>query len=609
MLLKNGVSMNLCDGKGRSSFYVDYKRNKYTMNNKNTITITLFLLCLGFIYSCSDRPVDGTYHLELYATNDIHGRYFSSQYTQKNETEDHPYSLATVSAYMRDVRSRIDENFVVLLDIGDNLQGDNASFYSNFIDTTQMHLFAKIVDYMKYDAVVLGNHDIETGHPVYDKVKRELKVPYLAANVVISGTDTPYFEPYTILNKGGIKIAVIGMTNTNTPNWLSKELWSGMEFKEIIPVMERYVKLVKERERPHLIIAAVHSGIGNEDIDDIENSAKYIAKHVAGIDLVFAAHDHRTTAEKVFNGTDSIFLFDGGSRGSSLSFADVTLEIINGKVTSKEIKGAAIPMRDVLVDKEYLAAFYEEFESVKSFTNKVVGKLDKTIYSRDALFGPSDYMGIIHNVQLSNSDTDISLAAPLSYNVTIEAGDLDYQDLMGLYPYENQLFVIELRGKEVKDYLEFSYSKWINKMRSADDHLLLLSISERGARLSGTSYNFDSAAGIVYTVDASKDTGDRISIISMSNGDKFNSEKIYKVALSSYRASGGGDLLVQGAGIPKEQLESRVVERLSDMREIIYRHLYQNGVIEAVNLDNWKIIPEQWSIKAKQNDYNLLFIE
>ena len=578
------------------------------MSCKNVITSILFLLSLGFTYSCSDKPADGIYYLELYATNDIHGRYFSSQYSVKNGAEDHPYSLATVSAYMKGVRSRIDENSVVLLDIGDILQGDNASFYSNFIDTTQKHLFVKIVDYMKYDAVVLGNHDIETGHPVYDKVKRELKVPYLAANAVITGTDIPYFEPYTILNKGGIKIAVIGMTNTNIPNWLSKELWSGMEFKEITPVMEKYVKLVIEKEKPHLVIAAVHSGIGNEDVDNIENSAKYIATHVKGIDVVFAAHDHRTTAEKVFNGVDSVWLFDGGSRGSSLSFADVMLDIKDGVVTAKSIKGVSISMRDVPVDTEYVAAFNEEFEIVKSFTNKIVGKLDKTIHSRDALFGPSDYMGIIHNVQLINSGADISLAAPLSYDVTIEAGDLDYQDLMGLYPYENQLFVVELTGKEIKDYLEFSYSKWINKMKSADDHLLLLNISERGARLSGTAYNFDSAAGIIYVVDVSKDTGDRISIISMSNGDKFDKERKYKVALSSYRASGGGDLLVQGAKIPKEELESRVVERLSDMREIIYKYLDRNGIIEAINLDNWTIIPEQWSRKAKLKDYNLLFI-
>ena len=577
------------------------------MNRKNVLTFVLFLLCLGFACSCSERPADGIYRLELYATNDIHGRYFSSQYSEKSGTEDHPYSLATVSTYMKEVRSRADKNSVVLLDIGDNLQGDNASFYSNFIDTTQKHLFVKIIEYMKYDAVVLGNHDIETGHPVYDKIERELKVPYLAANAVITGTDTPYFEPYTILNRGGIKIAVIGMTNTNIPNWLSRDLWSGMEFKEITPVMERYVKLIREREKPHIIVAAVHSGIGNEDMDNIENSAKYVAKHIKGIDIVFAAHDHRTTAEKVFNGTDSVWLFDGGSRGSSLSFADVTLEIKDGAVVAKSIKGVVIPMRDVPADKEYLAFFSEEFEAVKSFTNKIVGRLDKTIYSRDALFGSSDYMGIIHNIQLSNSGADISLAAPLSYDVTIEAGNLDYQDLMGLYPYENQLFVIELSGREIRDYLEFSYSKWINRMKSANDHLLLLNISERGARLSGTAYNFDSAAGLIYTVDASKDTGSRVSVISMSNGDKFDNEKRYKVALSSYRASGGGDLLVLGAGIPKDQLESRVVERLPDMREIIYNYLEHNGTLEAVNLNNWKIIPEAWSETAKRKDYNLLF--
>jgi len=578
------------------------------MKSRNILTYAtklLLLLLAGAGCSCMSKPADGVYQLKLFATNDIHGRYFSAQYSEKGGVEEHPYSLAVVSGYMKSVRASEDPNLVVLLDIGDHLQGDNAAFYYNFKDTTQKHLFSKIMNYMGYDAVVLGNHDIETGHSVYDKVRRELYAPYLAANAVIEGTDIPYFEPYTILNKGGIKIAVIGMTNTNIPQWLSRDLWSGMEFKEITPVMEHYVKLISEKERPHLIVAAIHSGLGNEEIDNIENSARYIAKHVKGIDLVFAAHDHRTTYEKIFNGTDSICLFEGGSRGSSLSFADVTLEIKGGKVISREIKGEAISMRGLPADREYIDTFRQEYEAVKDFTNKVVGTLDKTIYSRDAIFGPSDYMGVIHNVQLKASGADISLAAPLSYDVTIEAGDMDYQDLMGLYPYENQLFVVEMLGKEIESYLEFSYSKWLNEMGSPNDHLLLLNTSERGTRLSGTAYNFDSAAGIIYTVDVSKNR--RINIVSMSDGSRFESEKRYRVALSSYRASGGGGLLEFGAGIPKDELESRVVERFADMREIIYSYLEETGSIEAVNLNNWQIIPLDWARRAGARDRALLF--
>ena len=571
------------------------------------LSIILATLFIGVLHSCSGGPADGTYNFELYATNDVHGRYFSAFYSENGDAEAHPHSLATVSEYMKGVRAAKEAASIILLDMGDNLQGDNASFFYNFKDTTQKHLFAKIVDYMGYDAVVLGNHDIEAGHPVYDKLKRELSVPYLAANAVIEGTDIPYFEPYTILNRNGVKIAVIGMTNTNIPNWLSRELWSGMEFKGITPVMERYVKLITEKYKPHLIVAAVHSGLGNEDFDDIENSARYIAKHVKGVDLVFASHDHRTTAEKIFNGTDSICLLEGGSRLSSLSLANVTLEIKGGKVVSKEIDGETISMRGLPVDKEYVAKFDKEYTAVKDFTNKVVGTLDRTIHSKDSFFGPSEYMSIIHTMQLEASGADISLAAPLSYNVTIAAGNMNYQDLMGLYPYENQLFVIDMTGQEIKDYLEFSYSKWINKMGSANDNMLLISTSERGTRLMGTSYNFDSAAGIIYTVDASKDTGARIAVSSMADGSKFENEKRYKVALSSYRASGGGDLLVLGSGIAKEQLESRVIERYADMREIIYNYLDKNGSINAINLNNWEIIPSRWIERAKTKDYALLF--
>ncbi|MFA5850173.1 MAG: bifunctional UDP-sugar hydrolase/5'-nucleotidase [Bacteroidales bacterium] len=566
----------------------------------------IFILFVSLTGCTGEKIKDGNFSIEIYATNDLHGRLFDSLYT---DTTTHPFSLSSVSTYIKGARERAGESSVILLDIGDHLQGDNSVFYYNYVDTKSEHIFSKVVNYLKYDAVVVGNHDIEAGHTVYDKIVKELNPPYLTANATDVKTGKPYFEPYTIIVRQGIKIAVIGMTNPNISKWLSQELWSGMRFEEIIPLLENLVADIQRKEKPQLIIAALHAGLGNENIYQIEDPAKYVAKNVKGIDVVMAAHDHKTVAEFVKNGQDSVLVMEGGSRASSLSFIKVNIKVENGEVVSKTYEPQSIPMKGISADNDYTNKFHEEFLAVKKFTNTVVGRLENTVTSRDSYFGSSEYIDMIHTIQLEKSNADISFAAPLSLDITIPAGELNYQDLLNLYPFENQLYVIEMTGKEIKDYLEYSYSKWINQMKSADDHLLNIEIrgDDGRYRFKNMNFNFDSAAGIIYEVDVQKGDGERITIKSMADGKEFNPESKYKVALSSYRANGGGDILEQGAKIPRGELDSRVVSRSSDIRGLIYDKLKQIGSIKATRLNQWKFVPEKLVNRASIRDYNLLF--
>lgn len=568
-----------------------------------------FLLLLVLLSGCSvERVKDGQYAFEIYATNDLHGRFFDSLYT---DTTIHPYSLSSVSTTIKEARMRVGDSAVILLDVGDQLQGDNSVFYYNYIDTNAEHIFCKVANYLKYDAVVVGNHDIEAGHPVYDKIDKELNAPYLAANAIKVNTGNSYFEPYAIINRCGVKIAVIGMTNPNIKKWLSPDLWSGITFEEIMPLMEKVVADIRKKERPHLIIAAIHAGLGDEEIYQIENPAKFVAKHVKGLDIVFAAHDHKTIAEYIVQGKDSVLILEGGSRASSLSLAQVKLEIKDGKVVSKSLIPVNLSMDGILPDREFMKIFHQEFLSIKHFTTSIVGRLEYPVTSRDAYFGPSNYIDMIHTLQLESSGADISFAAPLSFDVTVEAGNLNYQDLLNLYPFENQLYVIEMTGREIKDYLEFSYSKWINKMSSKDDNLIQFDVRGKDKRykLKNMNFNFDSAAGLIYEVDVRKGDGERVRIISLANGAPFELNARYKVALSSYRANGGGDLLEKGAKIPYEQLEGRVLSRLPDIRELLYKKLKESGSIDAKKLNQWKFVPQEYIKEAAVRDYNLLFKE
>ena len=171
----------------------------------------LSLACLAL--ACG--PKDGVYTLHLLTTNDIHGSYFDSTYVGGGVRR----SMFTIKYYADSVRAAAGKDNVLLLDAGDFLQGDNAAYYFNYVDTASPHVFPRLAEYLGYDAVIGGNHDIETGHPVYDRVAAELEargIPFLGGNVIEVATGDRYFPTYAVFHKAGLKVAVLGYNNPNT---------------------------------------------------------------------------------------------------------------------------------------------------------------------------------------------------------------------------------------------------------------------------------------------------------------------------------------------------------------------------------------------------------
>ena len=205
--------------------------------------------------SCSCKK-NGEYTLDIYAVSDVHGRYFSESYTGGDDQA----SLSSVSAYIKEMRKENPD--LILIDNGDNLQGDNAAYYYNYIETDVPHLYARITDYMKFDAVVVGNHDIEPGHPVYDRLKKEYKMPFLAANAIDEKSGKPYFQEYTVLKRGGLKVAIIGMVTPRISSWLPEEKYSGIEFREAAGFTQDLVDRVRAKEKPDVVILSIHAGTG-----------------------------------------------------------------------------------------------------------------------------------------------------------------------------------------------------------------------------------------------------------------------------------------------------------------------------------------------------------
>lgn len=567
------------------------------------------LLCAALVAgaaSAQSREV----RLTLLETSDVHGNYLPYDFLAGQPG---PGSLARVSSYVDSLRQADGPESVVLLDNGDILQGQPTAYYYNFIDTKAPHLCAQALNYMRYDAGTVGNHDIEAGHAVYDRWTATCKHPVLAANVIDTKTGKPYWKPYTVIERRGVKIAVLGLLTPAVPQWLPEVLWQGLRFDDMVETARRYMP--EMRRRADVIVGLFHSGVGREDEGGkgVENASIEVARRVPGFDLVFCGHDHRRARRRVADAAgDSVLVLNPANNAVAVATAELTLRQRGGRWTIVRSEGRLDDVTGRKPSAGFMARFSAQGDSVKAFTDRVIGVNEREMTTLPAFFGPSALIDFIHTMQLSISGADISFTAPLSFDATIKAGEIRVRDMFNLYRYENQLYVMELTGREVKNYLECSYDGWTQQMRSPGDHLLRFrpnpeQYADPWQRLAAPSFNFDSAAGIRYTVDVTKPTGHKISIESMADGTPFDETRRYRCAINSYRGNGGGGLLTKGAGIPASELSSRVVWATDkDLRYYLMTAIEAMGKVDPEPRGEWRFIPEDWAKPAAARDAELL---
>jgi 2',3'-cyclic-nucleotide 2'-phosphodiesterase/3'-nucleotidase len=572
--------------------------------------------------SCTQVQKPEKLTIKIIETSDVHGAIMPYDLKEDHETD---HSLAQVLTYVNQERAN-PEQVVILLDNGDILQGDPIVYYYNFENTKSEHICSEVMNYMGYDAATVGNHDIEPGHAVYDKLNYDFDFPWLAANAVDQSSGESYFKPYVILERSGVKIAILGLITPAIPQWLPENIWEGMEFQDMIESAKYWTEKIRKDENPDVMIGLFHAGADytynmQEAITPKnENASKLVAEQVPGFDVVFVGHDHHGWNEKFTNWAgNEVLLLGPTSRARDVAVAEIGLTL--NKTTNhykKTLSGELVAINKYAPDSAFMDEFTPAFEEAKSWVASPVGSFTEAINSREAFFGDSPFIDLIHQAQLDISGAQISLAAPLSFDMQIDAGEFYVRDMFKLYRFENLLYTMELGGIEIKDFLEFSYGLWLNQMENKNDHLINFKEDEDGElvkskygdsyQLENAYYNFDSGDGLIYTVDVNKPFGERVDIISLSDGTPFDLNKKYTVAVNSYRGNGGGGHLVAGSKIRQELLADRIVSSTEkDLRFHMMEWLKEKGEITPSSNNNWKIIPEEWVETASPKEYILLF--
>ena len=545
-----------------------------------------------------------TVTLRIVETSDVHGAFFPYNFTERRDMSG---TMARVSSYLKRQRKEMG-NRLILLENGDILQGQPTCYYTNFVATDKPNIAAEVVNYLKYDAQTFGNHDVEVGHKVYDKWIKELNCPVVGANIIDLKSGKPYVEPYVIIEREGVRVAILGMLTPAIPNWLHQNLWSGMRFEEMVSCTKRWVKILREQEKADVVIGLFHSGWDGGIVTDEydEDATQKVAEQVEGLDVIFFGHDHRERNTTVKN----VLCLDPSCNAQKVAVA--TIQVRNGKVTSK--KGELIDMTKEPLDEDFMRHFQPRIDEVKAFVERKIGVFNENMLSRDAFFGPAAFVDLIHQLQLEHTGADVSFTAPLTFNSEIKAGPVYQSDMFKLYRFENGIYVVRMTGKEIRNFLEMSYDQWVNTMTSPDDHIMLLAPKVAGdnqrENFKNFTFNFDSAAGIDYVVDVTKPDGQKVHILQFSDGRPFDENAWYRVAMNSYRGNGGGELLVRGAGIPLDSIPQRIeYQSERDQRHYLTEMIEREGSITPKSLNNWRFIPEAWALPAIERDRKLIFGE
>lgn len=586
---------------------------------KNFLIATMMLTTTVALATTSSKTVK----LKVIETSDVHGHFFPYDFMEKKPIKG---SLARANTYIKRQREQYGDR-LLLIDNGDILQGQPCVYWSNFVMPEDENLAASVVNYMRYDAETVGNHDVEPGHKVYDKWIREVHCPILGANIVSKDQPTANLlngrpslvydglQPYSVHYIEGVKIVVIGMLTPAVPNWLNESIWKGMEFEEMVGCAKKWVKYVKAYEQPDLILGLFHSGKDGGIVTDAyeEDATASVARLVPEFDIIFFGHDHQVHNEWITNVADrKTLILDPSCYAQNVAEAEIELTYVKGHLTTKNIQGNIVNVRDEEVDQQMVSHFRDKLNQIKAYTERKIGRFECPIYTRESFLGNSSFTDLIHNLQMQISKADISFNAPLSFNTVIEAGEVTQADMFKLYRFENLLYVLRMTGKEIRNHLEFSYDMWTNTMTSLDDHILRLNkASKDDQQRTGFQYftfNFDSACGIDYEVDVTKPDGQKVKILQMSDGQPFCEDKWYKVVMNSYRANGGGELLTRGAGIPKDSLESRVLFHSNlDQRYYLTQEIERMGTLNPQPNHNWRFVPESWAKPALTRDSLQLF--
>ena len=509
----------------------------------------------------------GETHITIIGTSDTHGNIWGYSYEDmKESTRD---GLARVSTYVNQVRAGNPNT--ILVDAGDTIQGTimTDDLYSK---DTANHPVPAALNYMKYDAWTLGNHEFNFGVDKLQSIIDQADMPVLAAN--IKNADGSYFTGagYTIVERGGVNVAIIGVDTPNIPRWDGTK--QGVDKLTFEPMADAVAECIKEiGDKANVIMVSAHAGLEAEYSTDGSDAAKTILAKCPEVDVLQMGHTHTT-----YINNDTIPVGEAKNNAGDVVRYDLTLNA-DKEITSATVE--TVSMKDVEPDQNLrnVPAIKEAQEKTVSFIqDNVLGHAAADFQPVNEIKGLPEgrlqdtaVIDLIGTVQLENSGADVTAVALFKDTSDLKKGDLNYGNMFDIYKFPNVLYTVKVTGAEMKAYMEWAAECW-NQWQPGD-----INISFNPEK---PGYLHDHFIGLNYEVNLSKPAGQRIENVTFK-GQPLTDDQVLTLCVNDYRYTG-----LKNEGIISGEKEW---ESSASVRDMLVAYLADHDPLEPVVDNNWKI--------------------
>ena len=545
---------------------------------------SLFLLAALFCGAAAAEQVTIT----ILATTDLHGNIYPYDYYTAKPAE---RGLAKIATLVREQRATAPHS--LLIDCGDTIQGTPLeAVYQHYIETGHLPLdmhFAGAplgtdpmmltMNELGYDAMVVGNHEWNFGEHNLWTAKSQAHFPFLSSNTRTEpDAGVPSFDPWMVKTMGGVKIAVVGVTTPHIPMWDPPEHWKGYRFMDGVTAVRDAVEQVRAKEHPDVVIVAAHAGLygGNPSaMASAENMVQAIAEQVPAVDAIVFGHTHSSLPGKRIG---DVLVMQPKNWGISLGRMDLLLEREQGgswRITSKESR--LIPVTaEVQPDEKILALAQPYQELTERYLNTPISEAPADLDARYSRVEDTALIDAIQQVELAATHADVSFASSFNPTVHVRKGEVTVRQIAALYPYENELYVLEGNGRMVRAALENAARYFLTCTGNCAGGRRLINEHVIG-------YNFDMAEGVTYEIDIRQPEGQRIKDLRWQ-GRPLADDQPLRLAVNNFRAGGSGGYTMFR--------DAKVVWKSDDeIRDIMIRYYSDHKTLPTKPRDNWRIVP------------------
>ena len=543
-----------------------------------TLSMTASLLPAAALAAEADA---GEKHITILGTSDMHGNIWGFSYEDNSETANN--GMARLYTYIQQVRS--ENPNTILIDAGDDIQGTIMTDDLYNKTPEEPHPVITAMNYMGYDAMTLGNHEFNWGIPTMQTILGQAEFPVLAANVTDAAGELVTGAGWTIVEKDGVKVAIIGVVTPDVPIWDGGK--EGIDDAVYEAANVAVGKAIDEiGDQADVIVVSAHMGMYAEfDEEGGSDSAQKILDDNPEIDVLQVAHNHVVVSEKqgdvaiggVRNGGRDIARFDL-TLDADNNVVDATVEIVDMAevAPSQEIRDIPLVAEAHQKTIDYIAGGTDEsgeplpplgsttarFQPDNEIAGLPQGRLEDTAV-----------MDLINQIQLENSGADVSAAALFKNTSDLPAGDINYGNIFDIYKFDNTLYRVQVTGAELKAYMEWS-AECYNQWKEGD---INISFDPEYP-----DYLYDMFAGVDYEIDLSQPKGERIKNV-MFKGEPLEDDQTLTLAVNNYRYSSA--LKAQGIVSGTKEWESS-----NSIRDMIVAYFAAHSPVAPTVDNNWKIV-------------------